>query len=857
MTRLFAMISSRKRLPAYVLFGALGAFITFVVLMSSPSDPKNAVILGYSLERIFLGLGVLGPGIALLLLTFNLLHNPKRSERLWTVFTKRGTVGDTILFLALAIFLAGWILVFLPPYRLGGLAGYVERSFPVIGWLSITGVVTSVLILIERRGLQFWQLKSNRIILKIASIFLGIFILLILFILLTGLGIHYPADYWYGAGVPILGLQVLFSLFAGGMVLLLEHKLERFDLAKVDMFTFFAIWFFAAWFWAQEPLVANYFMPDTASNVIYPYSDGATFDAGAQYALIGQGIFNGNFFERVLYSIFLTYLHMSFGQDFEVLMTAQAAIFAVLPAVIYLIGRELHGRALGISAGLLIAFRGVNAIIAAKWIDTASPKMALTDFPTAIGISIFILLLVKWLKQPPKTSLLLWAGAVFALTFMVRSNVLTLLPVVLVFIPFALKLNWKQAVLAGLVVLLGLFAVTLPWELRNQTKGIPMYSMYYSRILTVLRHRYNIGVDAYIPSQESPLAKARSALERGRNLKIEDDNLCDSMFCSIANHFFHNTVTSFVSLPTSLVLDDIWNTVKADTPYWKKDWSEGAVGTIGSILIVTNLAVISLGVGSVWSRLRIFTALPIFVFVTYLSTNSLGFTSGGRYIAPVDWIVYLYFMAGGLQLIVWLLKMAGFNVEGESNYLEKKEFFLVKGNKYISILPTMAAILAVGMLLPLSEMFMKPRYQVREASEILAELEKKGLLEDSGYSRDEINMFLSYPDAMIREGRALYPRYYPSSEGEPDRSTYYRYLDYQRLVFTLIGPYSDTVEGVVIPGYPPPISFHAADVVVIGCWNTTYYSPFIDSVVVFSTIDDGYVYNRSPGTPLQCPFAEP
>jgi hypothetical protein len=117
--------------------------------------------------------------------------------------------------------------------------------------------------------------------------------------------------------------------------------------------------------------------------------------------------------------------------------------------------------------------------------------------------------------------------------------------------------------------------------------------------------------------------------------------------------------------------------------------------------------------------------------------------------------------------------------------------------------------------------------------------------------------FLSQPDAMIREGRALYPRYYPGGDGEQDRSTYYRYLDYQRLVFTLIGPYSDAAEGVVIPGFAPPVSFHDEDVVVLGCWNTTYYSPFIDAVVVFSTSDEGYVYNRAPEAPLQCPFGEP
>lgn len=65
---------------------------------------------------------------------------------------------------------------------------------------------------------------------------------------------------------------------------------------------------------------------------------------------------------------------MAFGQNIDLMMTAQATLFAVFPMVIYLIGRELHSRALGISAAVLILLRGLNSLIASKWIDLASPK---------------------------------------------------------------------------------------------------------------------------------------------------------------------------------------------------------------------------------------------------------------------------------------------------------------------------------------------------------------------------------------------------------------------------------------------------------------------------------------------------
>ena len=862
MTKLLNLLPLQKRLPAYSLFLTLGAFVTLAVMLSSPSDPKNAFFLGYSLERILLSLGVFISGIALLFLTLILFRAPERSQRLWGMFTLRGRTGDISFVFAVFVLLAGWVLTFLPSYRLGRFSGYVERLSPIIVWLAVVGAVTIAIILLERMGTEKSLPGENRLVLKVASIFGGGFALFALIVTVTGIGVRYPEDYWFGSGVPILGLQVLLSLFAGAAFIFLEKRFAFLNKKNSDIFIFIIIWLIAAWFWGREPLVPNYFMPDTADNVIYPYSDGATFDTGAQYALIGQGLFSGGYFERVLYSVLLTYLHALLGQDVSLLLMAQAALFAVFPAVIYLLGRELHSRAFGISAGTLLAIRGVNSIIAAKWIDTASPKMMLTDFPTALGIAILLLLLVKWIKEPSRMGTLAWAGAVFGLTLSVRTNVLPVLPVVLVFIPWLMKLRWRQIALTVIFVAIGFLAVTLPWELRNQSRGYPMYSAYYSRIIWIMRSRYGIGGDIYLSPQYGAFTGNNNeistrGLMRQRAVEVQSEKFCDSLLCEISNHFAHNIVTSFTSLPASFVFDDIWNTVKADTPYWKSNWNDGKVGTIGVILILLNLVLTSLGVGSIWSRSRALTLLPILVFAAYLFTNSIGLTSGGRYVAPVDWIVYLFYIAGGFQLVSWFLRASGFIGEPESVDTASFTFPALRTEKFSKTLLPIVFILMVGSLLPVSEAFFTPRYQVRSPQEILSQLDESGFLEQTGYSQSELLDFLAQPNAMIREGRALYPRFYPRDEGEPDRSTYYRYLEYPRLVITLIGPYAITAEGVVIPGFAPPISFHAADVVVLGCWNTTYYAPFIDAVMVISTSGDGYVYNRAPESPLECPLQTP
>lgn len=849
----------QKRLPAYGMFLTVGAFIVLFILLASPSDSKNAALFGYSFERIVLGAVILLSGLALLFLTLSIFHRPELSQRLWVDLTRRGRIGDAIFLLSLLLFISGWVLIFTPSYRLGGLAGYVDGVSPIIGWLAVTGAATSLVILFERNDGSVRSSKTDAVVFKGGFICLGLLLLVALVMFITGLGYRQPTQYWFGAGVPVLGLQVLFSLFVGAVVLLLEKRLGVFSNRRFDHVVFILIWVVSAWFWGWSPLSPNYFLPDTGDNIIYPYSDGATFDVGGQYALIGQGLFNGYYFDRALYSVFLTYLHILFGQDFVLLMTVQAALLAVLPAVVYLIGRELHGRALGMAAGVLTALRGVNAIVAARWIDTASPKMILTDFPTAIGIAVFLLLFIKWIKHPSRTGILIWSGAAFALTLMVRTHALPLLPVALVFVYFVMKMRWKQLVLAGCLILLGLFTVTLPWEIRNQSRGIPMFYMYYSRIAVLLRYRYGIGGDSYNPPQKTEGIHLSRILSRQRMLERDSEPFCDSAPCFILNHFLHNSFMSFVSLPSSLEFDDILNTVKADTPYWKKTWSEGTVGTTGAALIFFNLALFSLGFGSLWKGSRSFALLPILLGLAYLLTNSIGLTSGGRYVAPVDWIVPIYFIAGGMQLVSWLLEKAGYVSEFDFQSGEDANPPSFDGNSYRGMLPVLGLILLVGSLLPASEMFFEPRYKVRQPLEILAGPEEAGLLEQTGYSREELMAFLSQPNAMIREGRALYPRYYRAGKGEMDRSTYFRPLDYQRLVFTLIGPYSGQSEGVVIPGNLPPssLSLHTADVVVLGCWNTTYFAPFIDAVVVISTSDGGYVYNRAPGSPPECPLQTP
>jgi len=820
------------------------------------------VLLGYSLERILLGAGLFMLAAALLALTVKLLRQPERSGRLWDVIFKRKDFSNVVFWMTAIVFLLCWIALFLPPYRLAGnLSGYVARLYPVIVWLTVATTVTMLILLIERKQESVRSIiLENKTALWAGLVVLAILAVTGILIVMTGIGVRYREDYWYGPGVPVLGLQVLLAVILGAWMLWMEFGRGMEFSRGLDAFVCIAIWVITAWLWAREPLRPNYFMPDTANNVIYPYSDSAVFDVPSQFALIGQGLFNGQYFDRPLYSAFLTYLHGFAGQDTAQLMTAQAVVYAVFPLIIYLLGSELHSRTLGVSAATLISLRGVNSIAAATWIDLASPKTMLTDFPTAIGIALLIFFFLKWFKEPAGAYYAVWAGGMLGLTLMLRTHVLLLLPFLIIYMLISQRFRWKYWMTGSFLLIIGMVTATLPWDIRNRSNDTPMFYVYYSRIQMILRERYGIEGDTFVPSTQTRISDAsgfRYTYARGfrqRTVNPMAIDLCDGRVCATANHFFHNLMTSVLFLPTSFVFDDLWNTVKESTPYWKQDWTGGGFGVNEGIFLTINLALISLGIGAAWQRNKFIGLLPAVIFLVYILSNALAFTSGGRYITPVDWIICIYYVLGLMQVVLWGLRFIGAISPSEIWQAPVKTEFLTRpAAQYLKTLKTLALVFMLGALIPIAEMPFERRYQTTSTDAALAMLEQGGWLKQAGLVRDDLSEFLADPQARLIVGRILYPRYYYGGEGEPKRNYPYLPLDYPRLAFITIGPYDTGLENVIIPGDRPKFPLHAEDAVIIGCKNEL----FLDALAVFILKEPEMIYLRSPQPALQCPLPPP
>lgn len=178
------------------------------------------------------------------------------------------------------------------------------------------------------------------------------------------------------------------------------------------------------------------------------------------------------------------------------------------------------------------------------------------------------------------------------------------------------------------------------------------------------------------------------------------------------------------------MFDDLWNTIKLSTPYWKNNWLGEGLGLTKGIFLFINMALVSLGFGAMWARNRIASLLPVSFFLTYIFSNALAFTSGGRYIVPVDWIICIYYIARLLQIITWTLKWAGWHISSEILSFDPEPKFSLpqSSERFSGIISAFVLVFAIGSLIPLAEKPFERRYPTASWMIPLPCWNKKGCL---------------------------------------------------------------------------------------------------------------------------------
>ncbi len=859
---------SNRAVSLWSLLNAIEGFTTVYFLVKEPSETENVLAFGLSLERLIIVVGVLVLALAFTMITFAHYYrlfswHEKINSR--PTIIRYFLAGTFILELAIL-----QILFLLPGYHFPVLSGYLSRLQPILIWLALFLGQTFVF-LAYFGGLTFENLKEFRNNKPVLIAFV-IFLLVWGVIAKTQLGITPDKFFWHMVGVPLLAGQVWLAIVITSIGWLIWNQFiarRNNNSDRSSFLIFMGIWIITALIWVNTPLAPTFNAPGPylPSKGFYPFVDAALYDLSAQSAIYGRGINFGGFVDRGLLLGFLALLHRLFGQNYLVIVGVQSAIFAVFPALLYLLGERLHSKSAGLIAATLALFNVVNAIRGGKLISTSHPKLLLTEFPTGIILVLFSIFLVKWLARSKSNSYtLLSIGASIGIGILLRQNVFFM-----VLVAFGLgligrwKLNWKLALRDNSLIIVSFFVVISPWMWRNQRiAGEPLF--FLPQFNSVIEQRYqpqsNLDQDRPVSLPPSRALKTNATIAR-----IEKNNIFDQ-FQFIPMHFAHNVITSVLILPPSPVLDDLRHVVDK-YPYWNRlpSMGLGQISATTGIFLALNLLILSIGLGAAWKRVKYAALVPVTVLLFYSLANAFARTSGGRYIVPIDWTIYFYYAIGLVEILSFCISMVGFTpgtffAESFNKALNDDDKKFKWGKAGLTILPFFLIVAA----LPAIELASPGDQPVPTTDMLMQRLDETSFFANSGLSRLALEEFLSDPNAILISGRGLYPRYYSYEQGEPilpDQMTAYTARDFPRLVFSLLLPTAD--KPVVLPLDDPDIYFpDAGEVIVGGCLVgksdvpiLTSYLEYIDAafVVILDKPDTTYV--RMPTAPLVCPLRVP
>ena len=553
----------------------------------------------------------------------------------WWDFSTRTNLEFIVFSILSIIFIAGWTIVWTKLDIFGDLYYYLLAAYPYIIWLTITSIGCIVLLLANKYGINFQQFKNNCKIHKISFQVAGIFLIIALITAWLAsfrvVGVSpIDEDFWSGAGVPVFAFQVFWSLILGFCLSYINIKLvARFPLfRKFNIyFLFFAIWIISAFFWAREPVKPDFLVtqPVAPNFEMYPDYDARIYDLMSQFAIIGQGINNHNFFDRVLYPAFLVYLHTLAGQNYSQLMAIQAALFAVLPALLFLIASSIFNRTTGLVLGILSALRGITQISLGSIIETAHQKQMLTEYPTAILLVLITFLIMQWMMHPYKRWWLAGIiGGIIGLSTLLRPHTLIIIPLFFVLAFFSYRFKTKLWIGICTLFIASMLISIIPWT-QFSGQNISIIDLYFTRIKDVIKQRYyqnNTSVDKYF-SREIAGLNSYSAIPTTDNKATTPNK---GVLTFALDNFLNNLVTTVQILPITPFNTEPRNVVKKVENFWKPYW-DGSLSNWAKILITLNLLILGIGIGNSYRRVKLIGLIPLTIMVFYYFVNAFGRTS--------------------------------------------------------------------------------------------------------------------------------------------------------------------------------------------------------------------------------------
>jgi hypothetical protein len=839
--------SIAKAILVFWLLLAFESAIAFLYLIFIPGDAKNAILLGFSVQRLLM-MAVLLAALAGSIIAVvrgepvlpKILNAPVSAQRAYFA-----------VFLVLA--LACWQVSFLADYQLGRYLAYYQRLQPLLFWGTLLAIQAGLLLAAARIILTESEVKRSlrpRFLTAFAISATG-FLLFWLFVLVTGLGIGEGNNYWNKAGVPLLGIQIIAAAGLGIFYFFLEkhNRLARLVEKKpwlIDLILVVLFWSFSALCWASIPIAASRFntqpLPPNFSS--YPYSDAMDYVLSAGRIMQGKNLMY-YYADKPLHIVFLVIIQLLGGTDFNNVILTQTILLAIMPALVYLLGKSILNRMAGVMAGLLAVFYQVNAIQSTNLIQVSNVKMMLSEPLTAVGILTLCLLTVRWLKTTKNwwENLMLAAGAV-GIGSLIRLNAATMGLVLLLAAAIQLRWQWKKAAWAAVVAAVFFTLALTPWIIRNSVVADNPIVFLKTKIHGVIwRGRLR---QYFQTTQAAPLAVGESAAAAELPVEDDDENGLKTLLYSVTSNYTHNLVGTFLMVPPVLRQGDIFYTIRE--PYWDIGW-DGSFTRGGILLLIFNTCIVSVGVAGAWTKRRMAGIVPLLALLAYHITSAISVVSGGRYIVAVDWVIYFYLALGLAEVASFILRLfqAG-EREPEAALVEEPPAFRFRMKPLI---PVVAGLLLVGSIPWAVEEAFPEKYPERAIDLILQDFGQFAELNGSIATLEEIRQFLEQPEAVLLEGQAFFPRFYQPGQGDTGGSgSPFSSKGYPHFAFVLQGQGRMDVNMYLeeTPAFFP----NGIDVMVLGCEE----NGFLEALVI-SPLSPGQTLIRPDMRELKCLLTGP
>jgi hypothetical protein len=835
-------------------FGLLAAESTIVVyqLVRIPADPKNSLLFGYSLNRLLMLAVALVALLVFVVLAIQSWRNPAWREK-WIdrLFKSYRAFGLSMLAFALLSAVSWFILVLLRLDPDGAFLSAYERLYPLLLLAFLLGMQGLLWLPVARYGLDPSSIGSQKKWLKICLLVFLLLVVLFLVVALTGFGVVPDLYFWGPPGVPLLAWQVILVCILGCGVFLFTSWARPESAARrsiwLDVCLGLSIWTLAAGLWLSQPVQPSFFTPQRRepNHEYYPYSDAAYYDYSAESLVAGAGYPVHRVVSRPLFVLFLAILHALTGHSYTQVIFLQSLVLALFPVALFFFGKQFHSRAAGIMVALLAILRELNTIATTTMTEVSNSKMLLSDLPATLGVALLVLLIFRWLKRPTRGWMALVVGGALGLVILVRAQSMLFLPFIMLLALWVYRKNIRSWLAACVLIMVGVGLVISPWLVRNYRIGSGFVIDQPSNQTSILAQRYSKEMQ-YFPARkpgESDSEYSDRMVGMARKFALAEPIYTAGF---ITAHFLNNEIDTLAVLPIKMQFDRYQNNWTVANPFWK----EMIPNLTGQdlLILLLNLFVIAIGVGSAWYRWQFLGLLPLVINVAYSLSNAVARNSGWRYILPVDWVGYFYFSLGILQLFALFLALLG-----RYHFVEKSmpvEKFSVKyGFRQGASVGVL--FLVLGLAVPFSERAFPELYPVETQVQVASEILSSPSLQNSGVDSKALSSFLNSENAVLVHGRALYPRYYYSGQGELGNGwAALKMREGGRFTFLVIQ--ADGMRQVMLRLSKPPANFpNASSVLIAGCRNP---EGFIDAVLTVVIDPPGAAYLHQVEGPFACPI---